>query len=141
LLKLEKSAIHDWGLFAMEPISKDEMIVEYIGQVIRQSVADFREKKYEKLGIGSSYLFRLNEDTIVDSTYQGNLARFINHSCDPNCYARIIRVNDQFKIVIYSKKDIKQGEEISYDYQFEFEPDEDKIVCLCGSKNCRGFLN
>jgi len=140
-LKLEKSVIHDWGLFAMEKISKDEMIVEYIGQVIRQSVADDREKKYEKLGIGSSYLFRLDQDTIIDSTYQGNLARFINHSCDPNCYARIISVENQRKIVIYSKRDIEVGEEISYDYQFEFEPEENKIICLCGSKNCRGTLN
>ena len=57
------------------------MVIEYVGQVIRQSMADIREKRYESTGIGSSYLFRIDGDTIVDATKYGNLARFINHSC------------------------------------------------------------
>jgi len=141
LLKFTKSTIHDWGLFALEPIAKDEMVIEYIGEVIRQSVADDRERKYEKLGIGSSYLFRIDSDTIVDATFRGNLARFINHCCDPNCYAQIITVDGRKKIVIYSKHDIRVGDEIVYDYKFDEEPDEQKIRCLCGSPKCRGFLN
>jgi [histone H3]-lysine4 N-trimethyltransferase SETD1 len=63
----------------MEPIAKDEMVIEYVGEMIRQSVADDRERKYEKLGIGSSYLFRIDAETILDATFRGNLARFINH--------------------------------------------------------------
>ena len=81
-LKFAKSKIHDWGLFAMERIERNEMVIEYIGQLIRQRVADLREKEYEKKGIGSSYLFRLDEDLVVDATMAGNLARFINHCCD-----------------------------------------------------------
>lgn len=81
-LKFAKSAIHDWGLFAMEPIAADEMVIEYVGQMIRPVVADLRESKYEAIGIGSSYLFRIDMETIIDATKCGNLARFINHSCN-----------------------------------------------------------
>lgn len=81
-LKFAKSAIHDWGLFAMEPIAADEMVIEYVGQMVRPSVADWRESKYEAIGIGSSYLFRIDLETIIDATKCGNLARFINHSCN-----------------------------------------------------------
>lgn len=85
-LKFAKSAIHDWGLFAMEPIAADEMVIEYVGQMIRPIVADLREAKYEAIGIGSSYLFRIDMETIIDATKCGNLARFINHSCNVSIY-------------------------------------------------------
>lgn len=85
-LKFAKSAIHDWGLFAMEPIAADEMVIEYVGQMVRPIVADLRETKYEATGIGSSYLFRIDLDTIIDATKCGNLARFINHSCNVSVF-------------------------------------------------------
>ncbi|XP_064082523.1 histone-lysine N-methyltransferase SETD1-like isoform X2 [Macrobrachium nipponense] len=139
LLRFGKSRIHDWGLFAMEAIGSDEMVIEYVGQSIRPIIADLREIQYEKIGIGSSYLFRIDMDSIIDATKCGNLARFINHSCNPNCYAKIITVETQKKIVIYSKQPIACGEEITYDYKFPIE--EEKIVCLCGAAQCKGTLN
>ncbi|XP_068901901.1 histone-lysine N-methyltransferase SETD1 isoform X4 [Tenebrio molitor] len=138
-LKFAKSAIHDWGLFAMEPIAADEMVIEYVGQMIRHSVADLRERKYEATGIGSSYLFRIDLENIIDATKCGNLARFINHSCNPNCYAKVITIESQKKIVIYSKQSIGVNEEITYDYKFPIE--DEKIPCLCGAATCRGTLN
>ncbi|XP_073999250.1 SET domain containing 1 isoform X1 [Rhodnius prolixus] len=138
-LRFAKSSIHDWGLFAMEPIAADEMVIEYVGQMIRPVVADLRERQYEATGIGSSYLFRIDLETIIDATKCGNLARFINHSCNPNCYAKIITIDSQKKIVIYSKQQINVNEEITYDYKFPIE--EDKIPCLCGAQGCRGTLN
>ncbi|XP_066506787.1 histone-lysine N-methyltransferase SETD1B-A [Hoplias malabaricus] len=134
-----KSHIHDWGLFAMEPIAADEMVIEYVGQNIRQVIADMREKRYEEEGIGSSYMFRVDHDTIIDATKCGNFARFINHSCNPNCYAKVITVESQKKIVIYSRQPISVNEEITYDYKFPIE--DEKIPCLCGAENCRGTLN
>ncbi|XP_041431685.1 histone-lysine N-methyltransferase SETD1B isoform X1 [Xenopus laevis] len=134
-----KSHIHDWGLFAMEPIVADEMVIEYVGQNIRQVIADMREKRYEDEGIGSSYMFRVDHDTIIDATKCGNFARFINHSCNPNCYAKVVTVESQKKIVIYSKQYINVNEEITYDYKFPIE--DVKIPCLCGAENCRGTLN
>ncbi|TFJ97894.1 multiple epidermal growth factor-like domains protein 8 [Platysternon megacephalum] len=138
-LRFGRSRIHEWGLFAMEPIAADEMVIEYVGQNIRQVVADMREKRYVQEGIGSSYLFRVDHDTIIDATKCGNLARFINHCCTPNCYAKVITIEAQKKIVIYSKQPISVNEEITYDYKFPIE--ENKIPCLCGTENCRGTLN
>ncbi|NXO76576.1 SET1A methyltransferase, partial [Sitta europaea] len=114
-LRFGRSRIHEWGLFAMEPIAADEMVIEYVGQNIRQ-VSDPRAE-----GIGSSYLFRVDHDTIIDATKCGNLARFINHCCTPNCYAKVITIEAQKKIVIYSKQAIGVNEEITYDYKFPIE--------------------
>ena len=85
-LTFGKSAIHDWGLFAREFIGADEMVIEYVGHVVRPVLSDVREKRYEKQGIGSSYLFRIDQDYVVDATKCGNLARFINHSCDVSLF-------------------------------------------------------
>lgn len=76
---------------------------------------------------------------MIDATKSGNVARFINHSCSPNCYAKILSVGTQKKICIYGKRFIHRGEEITYDYKFPFE--EEKIRCFCGAENCRGSLN
>lgn len=110
MLKFERSTIHEWGLFALEPIQENDMVIEYVGEIIRQKVADEREKRYELSGIGSSYMFRIDDDTIIDATKKGNLARFINHSCEPNCFAKIIGFGSVKKIIIYSKRDISVGE-------------------------------
>lgn len=83
-LRFSKSPIHDWGLYAEEPIAANDLVIEYVGEVIRQQVAEEREKRYERCGIGSSYLFRVDEDTVIDATKKGSLARFINHCCSVN---------------------------------------------------------
>ncbi|KAK4472239.1 hypothetical protein MN116_003510 [Schistosoma mekongi] len=134
-----KSPIHAWGLIALEPIAAEEMVIEYVGHVVRKGVAELRERQYEAKGIGGSYLFRIDDDFVIDATMCGNNARFINHSCQPNCYAKIIMVESKKKIVIYSKRDINVMEEITYDYKFPYE--EEKIPCQCGSSSCRGTLN
>ncbi|KAF8451508.1 hypothetical protein BGX38DRAFT_1091722 [Terfezia claveryi] len=141
-VKFARSAIHNWGLYAMENISANDMIIEYVGEIVRQQVADMREKKYLKQGIGSSYLFRIDENTVIDATKKGGIARFINHSCTPNCTAKIIKVEGTKRIVIYALRDIAREEELTYDYKFERELDSDeRIPCLCGSSGCKGFLN
>ncbi|KAF2876414.1 hypothetical protein BDV95DRAFT_483765 [Massariosphaeria phaeospora] len=142
LVKFDRSAIHNWGLYAQESISANDMIIEYVGEKVRQRVADLREKKYDMQGVGSSYLFRIDEDTVIDATKMGGIARFINHSCTPNCTAKIIRVDGTKRIVIYALRDIGKDEELTYDYKFEREMDAtDRIPCLCGSVGCKGFLN
>src|SRR5690606_30152366 len=77
-VRFARSAIHNWGLYAMESISAGDMIIEYVGEIVRQQVADMREKRYLKSGIGSSYLFRIDENTVIDATKKGGIARFIN---------------------------------------------------------------
>jgi SET domain-containing protein len=131
-LKFQRSKIHDWGLVALEPIEAEDFVIEYVGELIRPKISDIRERQYEKMGIGSSYLFRVDHEYVVDATKRGGLARFINHSCEPNCYTKIINVEGQKKIFIYAKKPILAGEELTYNYKFPLE--EKKIPCNCGSR-------
>ncbi|XP_027903109.1 histone-lysine N-methyltransferase ATXR7 [Vigna unguiculata] len=138
-LRFQRSKIHDWGLVALEPIEAEDFVIEYIGELIRPRISDIRERQYERMGIGSSYLFRLDDGYVVDATKRGGIARFINHSCQPNCYTKVISVEGQKKIFIYAKRHIKAGEEITYNYKFPLE--EKKIPCNCGSRKCRGSLN
>ena len=114
LVKFDRSAIHNWGLYAQENIAANDMIIEYVGEKVRQRVADLREAKYDMQGVGSSYLFRIDEDTVIDATKMGGIARFINHSCTPNCTAKIIRVDNTKRIVIYALRDINQGKFLVY---------------------------
>ena len=93
------------------------MIAEYTGEAICQPIADKREKKYEILGMGSCYIFRLDLHEIVDATNIGCMARFMNHCCcAANAYANVISV-----IVVFANQDIKTGDEITYDYKFPVE--------------------
>lgn len=140
-VQFRKSTIHGMGLFACETIESGEFIIEYIGQIVRSVVADIREELHGRRGIGDSYLFRLPNGQVVDATQQGGIARFINHSCNPNVIAKIIMVDGESKIVFYSKRRIVIDDELTYDYKFDFEEDEKKIKCLCAAPNCRKFLN
>lgn len=136
-----QSDIHGKGLFAKETIESGEFIIEYIGELVRGSVADIREKRYGRQGMGDSYLFRLSERWVVDATKKGGIARYINHSCEPNVTAKIITISNEPKIVFYSKHQIKEGEELTYDYKFDFEAEDKKIPCLCRATSCRKSLN
>lgn len=119
-------------------------------------MTDKREKYYNSKGIGC-YMFRVDDNLVVDATMKGNAARFINHSCDvscesqfqgfeinvffpqPNCFSKVVEIHGHKHIIIFALRKILCGEELTYDYKFPFE--EDKIPCTCGAKKCRKFLN
>lgn len=142
-LALRSSVISGYGLFATRPFFKNSLIIEYCGEFItNERVVDRRDLLYNSLGKWykqSCYLFRLDESKVLDATFKGNLSRFINHSCEPNCYSRVIPIEQQKKLLIFASKNIASGEEILYDYKF---PDEEqKIPCFCGSEKCRKWMN
>lgn len=136
-----KSAIHGMGLYANEDVDANEFVIEYIGAVIRRSIADVREQVYEDEGLGDNYLFRIDSDFVIDATRRGGPARFINHSCDPNLIAKIISIGDNHHIVFYSKRRVEKYQELTYDYKFDIEGEDKKIPCLCRASNCRKYLN
>lgn len=144
-LVVYKSGIHSFGLYSSQLINRGTMVVEYVGEIIGQKVADKREKEYEasnRLQYKSAcYFFKIDKDNIIDATRKGGIARFVNHSCQPNCVAKIITVRSEKKVVFFATRDINPGEEITYDYHFNSEDEGEKIPCYCNSKNCRQFLN
>ncbi|XP_061753481.1 histone-lysine N-methyltransferase 2B isoform X4 [Nerophis ophidion] len=135
-----RSLIHGRGLFCKRNIEAGEMVIEYAGIVIRAVLTDKREKYYDSKGIGC-YMFRIDDFDVVDATMQGNAGRFINHSCEPNCYSRVINVDGRKHIVIFALRKIYRGEELTYDYKFPIEDAESKLHCNCGTRRCRRFLN
>ena len=142
-LVAKRSHIHGWGLFTKIKLSKHSMIIEYMGEMVRQPIADLREKEYEKSGLGSCYMFRLDKEYIVDATAVGCMARFMNHSCAANAYSKVVSVQTdeglEKKIAVFANRDIEAGEEITYDYKFPVE--DGSLRCTCGAPNCIGRMN
>ena len=140
--KVRKSKIHSNGIFAKKNIKKNTRIIEYVGEKVTKAEGDRRSsiriKKFtNSKQSGAVYIFELDKKYDIDGFVNRNKAKFINHSCSPNCEVDIING----KIWISSIKNIKKGEELSYDYGYAFDPDDFRDhVCKCGSKNCIGFI-
>lgn len=144
-LVVYKSGIHALGLYTSLFISQNAMVVEYVGEIVGLRVADRRESQYQsgkQLQYKSAcYFFRIDKEHIIDATRKGGIARFVNHSCQPNCVAKVITVRGEKKVVFLAERDIYPGEEITYDYHFNNEDEGKKILCSCNSNNCRRYLN
>ncbi|XP_072769606.1 histone-lysine N-methyltransferase 2C-like [Nerophis lumbriciformis] len=137
---LARSRIQGLGLYAARDIEKCTMVIEYIGAIIRSEVANRKERVYESQNRGV-YMFRIDNDYVIDATITGGPARYINHSCAPNCITEVVSVEKENKIIISSCRRIQRGEELSYDYKFDLEDDQHKIPCHCGAFNCRKWMN
>ena len=142
-----RSPIHGNGVFAVAPNKKGEEIIEYKGTLMTHDEAD---DMYGDGGeTGHTFLFTLNDDYIIDANRKGNIARWINHSCNPNCEA-FVEENEKGnsrkdRVIIEAKRNIKAGEELTYDYGIVLEVAHTarlkKLwVCLCGSPKCTGTL-
>ena len=140
--KVKNSKIHGRGIVATKNIKKSTRIIQYVGEIVSKKEGDKRSgnriKKYLKSNrTGSVYIFELNKKYDIDGFFGYNKARYINHSCNPNCEVEIS--NDQ--IWISSIKRIKKGEELSYDYGYTFDKNDYKDhECKCGSKYCIGYI-
>ncbi|XP_061962098.1 histone-lysine N-methyltransferase ATX2-like isoform X1 [Populus nigra] len=139
-LAFGKSGIHGFGIFAKHPHRAGDMVIEYTGELVRPPIADRREHFiYNSLVGAGTYMFRIDDKRVIDATRAGSIAHLINHSCEPNCYSRVISVNGDEHIIIFAKRDIKRWEELTYDYRF-FSIEE-KLACYCGFSRCRGVVN
>ena len=129
----KKSGINNLGLFAKSDIKKGEKVIEYKGRKLTHKQVEENDRFDNSKAI---YLFTLNERYVLDGDTKTNTAKYINHSCDPNCEVDIIKG----KIWIIAIKDIKKGDELSYDYGFGYDKDFRQFPCKCGSKNCCGYI-
>lgn len=122
-LEVRISQIHRKGVFATLPIQKGERLIEYTGRKLTPAQTDRSQ---------SDYIFMLNKKICIDGK---NTARYINHSCAPNCEAEI----DRGRIWIKTFRNIKEGEELVYNYSYDLKESKD-YPCACGAKQCAGFI-
>ncbi len=136
---VRQSAIHQRGVFARFDIPKETPVIEYTGEKITKAESTRRgnalAERAAKTGGAAVYIFTLNKKHDLDGSTAQNTARLINHSCDPNCEAFITRG----RIWIYAKRDIKEGEELSFNYGFGMDTWEDH-PCRCGTSKCVGYI-
>lgn len=137
-MKLVKTEKCGSGILAAEDISQGDFVIEYVGEVIDDKACEERLWRMKHSGETNFYLCEVNRDMIIDATYKGNKSRFINHSCKPNTEMQKWTTDGETRIAIFAIRDIKKGEELSYDYQFvQFGADQ---ACYCGSSQCRQML-
>lgn len=137
---VRKSGIHGRGVFALADIPKGTRLIEYLGERMSHKEAD---KRYGDLHDGSAHtmLFAATDDVVIDATQWGSSARWINHSCGPNCEA----IEDEGRVFIETKRAIRAGEELGYDYELIVEGRQTEKLkrehaCCCGSRRCRGTM-
>jgi uncharacterized protein len=137
---VRNSPIHGRGVFALTPISKGTRIVEYKGELITDDEAD---RRYAHLHEHSPHtmLFSLENKLVIDATRRGNSGRWINHSCAPNCQVE----EEGTKIFIDACRDIRPGEELTYDYNLQLGEPHTRAAqrahaCFCGTRRCRGTM-
>jgi len=145
-IEARQSAIHGNGVFATEAIAKGERVIRYKGKLRTHDEVD--SVYAEEADNGHTFLFTLNDKYVIDANVDGNDARWINHSCDPNCEATWLEDGDKKrkdKIFIEAMRDIAAGEELTYNYGIVLhEPHTAKLkklwACRCGSKHCTGTM-
>jgi len=130
---VRKTPKKGYGAFAKKNIPDETKIIEYIGPKVTQKQADIISDREDEEG--NFYLFELNKRYHIDGSVKWNRARYLNHSCDPNCEVEIIKGH----IWISSIRDIKKGEELTYDYGLDHDVAVDH-PCHCGAKQCRKFI-
>lgn len=139
LCEVRGSSIHGRGVYATRDIAKDEKIIEYVGEIIsKEESAKRGSEQHERSinhGDAAVYIFNLNDKWDLDGNVPWNTARLINHSCEPNCEAWM----DGKRIFIHAIRDIKEGEELTFDYGFDVDCYEDH-PCLCGRDSCVGYI-
>ncbi len=129
-IRRRRSRVHGWGVFACEPIAKNKRIVHYAGEKVSHRESLKRESRY--LRKGEIWCFKLNNRWVIDAAVGGNVARFINHSCTPNCYAHVV----DGTIWIRAARNIAPGEELTYDYHTDGDAE---IKCRC-RPGCKGQI-
>jgi SET domain len=130
-----------WGLITLKRATKGDLVQEYIGEVVDAAAKEQRLTQWsqEHPNDPNFYVMELQPGWFIDARDVSNLARFVNHSCEPNCRLLQINVNGRMRCGIFALRDIEAGEFLSYDYHFDTRHG-DRFVCCCGSPNCRGTM-
>lgn len=136
VIKTEKKG---YGLRTNTTLRPNDFIFEYIGEVIGENVFRRRMQQYDEEGIKHFYFMSLTKGEFVDATKRGNLGRFCNHSCNPNCYVDKWVVGDKLRMGVFAERKIQAGEELVFNYNVDRYGAEPQ-PCYCGEPNCTGYI-
>ncbi|XP_043997467.1 uncharacterized protein nsd1b [Gambusia affinis] len=128
-----------WGLRCVHDIKKGQFVTEYVGEVIGEDECRSRIRHAQENDICNFYMLTLDKDRIIDAGPKGNEARFMNHSCQPNCETQKWTVSGDTRVGLFALVDVAAGTELTFNYNLECLGNG-KTVCKCGSANCSGFL-
>nr|CAD1836876.1 unnamed protein product [Ananas comosus var. bracteatus] len=129
-----------FGLQLLEDVSQGQFLIEYVGEVLDIPTYEARQRYYASRGQKHFYFMTLNGGEVIDACAKGNLGRFINHSCEPNCRTEKWMVNGEVCIGLFAIHDIKKGEEVTFDYNYVRVFGAAAKKCVCGSAECRGYI-
>ncbi|XP_013784275.2 LOW QUALITY PROTEIN: histone-lysine N-methyltransferase NSD2-like [Limulus polyphemus] len=128
-----------WGLQALRDVKKGEFVIEYVGELIDEEECQKRLKQMHEENDTNFYFLTIDKDRIIDAGPKGNLSRFMNHSCQPNCETQKWTVNGDTRVGLFAICDIPAGSELTFNYNLECRGNE-KTKCVCGAPNCSGFI-
>ena len=129
LVVFKRSVIHGCGGFAKTPIAQGTRVIEYTGVKID------KQESLRRCELNNEFIFSLDDERDLDGSVEWNLARFINHSCEPNCETEL----DEGRVWIVTLRDIESGEELSFNYGYDLE-DYRQHPCTCGAVECVGYI-
>ncbi|MCL7033204.1 hypothetical protein MKW94_004180 [Papaver nudicaule] len=137
-VKVVRTQFCGWGVEAAEPLKRGDFVIEYIGEVINDALCEQRLWDMRFRGDENFYMCEIRKDFTIDATFKGNVSRFLNHSCDPNCKLEKWQVDGEIRVGVFAAQSINVGEPLTYDYRFVHFGT--MVKCQCGSKNCQGYL-
>ncbi|KAL9259430.1 Histone-lysine N-methyltransferase ASHH2-like protein [Drosera capensis] len=139
-LKLFRCGKKGHGLQVLEDVVEGQFIIEYVGEVLDLPTYDARQRNYASNGHKHFYFMTLDANEVIDACAKGNLGRYINHSCDPNCSTEKWMVNGEICIGLFANRTIKKGEELVFDYNYVRVFGAAAKKCYCGAAKCRGYI-
>ncbi|GLV35862.1 Nuclear receptor binding SET domain protein [Carabus blaptoides fortunei] len=134
-----KTSGRGWGLKSLAPIKKGSFVIEYVGEVINEKEYRRRMKRKHEQKDENYYFLTIDKDRMIDAGPKGNVARFMNHSCAPNCETQKWTVNGDTRVGLFAIMDILTGTELTFNYNLECIGEEKK-ECHCKASNCSGFI-
>ena len=139
-IRVERSGVHGWGVFATRHLAAGERLMEYVGEIISMTEAIARHP-HDAANPDHTFYFHLDDGRVIDALHGGNDSKWINHSCRPNC----VPDEDRGRIFILTRRPVFKGEELTFDYGLvSDEPMSEALkaryACRCGAKKCRGTM-
>ncbi|KAI5716192.1 hypothetical protein M8J76_002500 [Diaphorina citri] len=139
-LEVFNTGSRGWGLKALTDLKRGQFVVEYVGEMIDQKELNRRRRDMDRNNDHNYYFLSLDNSRYIDAGKKGNLARFMNHSCEPNCTAEKWTVSGDTRVGLFALRDVPAGTELVFNYELQKADNDGMRRCMCGAASCSGFI-